>query len=533
MTLTTDITSRFLSARRSGTPIVGVWTADPAATIEGLAEALGVIPLLQWDLVRGLVGLNDAGAKALRSVLAGVDTKDAGAVAAATGVPTDMLRLAERLPREAVVFMLNGPRYWDAPDVAQAIWNLRDPFKASKRTLVVLGPDGRPPRELEHDVTIFVEPLPSRADLEAILASVYESVGQAAPAGAILARMVDAMSGLSAFAAEQVCAMSMRKSGCDVDGLRARRRQAIENAPGLSIPPLAVGFDAIGGMRQIKGFFRRVAEKAKEPIKAIAFIDELDKALGGAGAAGGPGDSSGVSQDALKVLLTGMTESNAQGAMLYGVQGAGKTLFAEALAFELGVELIAWDMGAMQASLVGQSQANIRQAMKVTNSVGQGNTLYVATCNGTATIPTELRRRFRTYGEWFFDLPASDETPQIVDIYLKKYGLAVTSANPLPDVREWTGFEVKSLCYLAYNLDLSFAEAAQFVVPMVTSAPEVVERLRKQAEGKFLSVSDSGFYSQTKNTAAKPKREITLDDVVTGAIAGTVIGTELREMKES
>jgi hypothetical protein len=531
MTVTTDLTSAFVAARRVSTPLVKIDTADPAATVEGLVAVLGAAPVAQWDLVRGLVGLNAAGAAAVKAVLP--RGTDAEQVPALTGQPTDTLRLVEKFPRETVLFMLNLPRYWDAPDVAQALWNLRDPFKASKRMVVGLGPDGKLPKELEHDVTTLVEPLPGRAELEGILATIYQAVKQTPPTGRALARIVDAMSGLSAFAAEQVCAMSMTKQGVDVAALRKRRQQAIENTPGLSIYKGADTFADLGGMRQLIAFFKRVAEKAKEPIKAIAFIDELDKAMAGTGTAGGPGDSTGVSQDALKVLLTGMQDNNSQGAMLYGVPGAGKTAFAKALANELGVELILWDLGAMQASLVGQSQANVRMAMKVTNAVGQGNVLYLATCNGTATIPTELRRRFRTFGEWFFDLPAADETPAILKIYLDKYGLAATADNPLPDVREWTGAEIKSLCYLAYDLDLPFKEAAQFVVPMVTSAPEVVAKLRGQAEGKFLSVSDSGFYCAATNRAEKPTRDITLDDVVTAAVAGTVIGEDLRKMKES
>jgi hypothetical protein len=179
----------------------------------------------------------------------------------------------------------------------------------------------------------------------------------------------------------------------------------------------------------------------------------------------------------------------------------------------------------MLNSLVGQSQQNIRAAMKVTNAVGQGRTLYLATCNSTATLPTELRRRFRTYGEWFFDLPQGDEVKPIVDIYLRRYGLTVTKENPLPDLTEWTGAEVQSLCYLAYNLDLPFVQAQDFVVPMRTSAAEQVLRLRQQAAGRFLSVSQRGFYQtpdQQKErdvkAGARQQRRITLEDAA-GLIA--------------
>jgi hypothetical protein len=527
MTTASTLASQFKATRRAGTPLLFYRTADPAALMEALVATLDEAsePALQWDLVRGLRGLNKTGATAAQQLTEGQDP------AAVSAVPTDALRLVAKAPRGAVVFMLNAPRYWDSPDVLQAIWNLRDPFKSTKRTLVAVGSDGaKIPAELEPDVIAFVQPLPSREELAPIVEKLHNVVKLAPPVGRDADRIVDLLSGLSAFSAEQITAMSLTKNGLDFDGLRDRRRLAIENTPGMSIYRGTETFADLGGLSQIKKFFTLLG-KAREPIRAIAFIDEIEKALAGAGAAGGPGDNTGIAQDQLRALLTNIDGGNLptgtttpKGATFFGVPGAGKTAFAHALANELGVELVNWDLGAMMVSAAGGSQDRIRQACAVQNAIGGGGTLYIATCNSTAALPTELRRRFRTYGEWFFDLPQADETPAILAIYLKKYGLEVTGANPLPDISEWTGAEIKSMCYLAYNLDISFRAAAEFVVSMKVSAADVVARLRQQASGRFLSVSAPGFYCGSAAGAPpaveKTDRSITLEDVAASVVLG-------------
>lgn len=521
-----DLTSQIAKARKVSTPIIFVRTADPAALLldvvgDATRKTAGVIgddPALQWDLVRGIRGLNAKGAAAARQLTEGGDP------AAVSAVPTDALRLLAKAPRGSVIFLLNLNRYWDAPDVVQAVWNLRDPFKSSQRCVIGIGPQGaRVPVELEQDVITFDQPLPDRDDLGVILDNVHKSAKLTAPVDRDRERILDGLAGLSAFSAEQIAAMSLEKTGLDLANLRNRRRAAIENTPGLSIYRGVDTFANLGGLPQIKKFFARLASTAREPIKSIAFIDELDKAVAGAGAAGGAGDNTGISQDQLRALLTNIQDTGSKGAMLFGVPGAGKTAFVKALANELGVELVQWDLGAMMVSAAGGSQERIRGACQVQNAIGQGQTLWIATCNSTATIPTELRRRFRRYGEWYFDLPQADETPSIVDIYLRKFNLEVTGANPLPDLTEWTGAEIESLFYIAYNLDMPFRDAAEFVVPMKVSSADVVDRLRRQASGRFLSVSKPGFYcgpSASLDAPTRSARSISLDDAAAAIVLG-------------
>jgi hypothetical protein len=86
--------------------------------------------IVQWDIVRGLVRVNDAGAKEIGKLLGDRDSASVG--------PVDALVAACQLGEDAVLVFANAQRFWNDPQVAQAIWNLRDAFKASGRTLALL-----------------------------------------------------------------------------------------------------------------------------------------------------------------------------------------------------------------------------------------------------------------------------------------------------------------------------------------------------------------------------------------------------------
>ena len=59
-----------LAARRVSTPLVAIRTADPALTVARIEEAVGRdAAIVQWDIVRGRVRVNDAGAKEIGRVL--------------------------------------------------------------------------------------------------------------------------------------------------------------------------------------------------------------------------------------------------------------------------------------------------------------------------------------------------------------------------------------------------------------------------------------------------------------------------------
>lgn len=493
------------AARRVSTPLLAILTPDPGATIQTLQEGLEggktPIPLFRWDIVNGLLPVNKPGAEVLSSIIA-----DPGELRNGTQTPSDCLALATRLPGEiqgtqrgSLLFVLNAQRYLDpqvqgSAAVAQAVWNLRDLYKGDRRTCILLGPQMKLPPELAQDVIVLDEALPENGALTAIVQEQMLAADLPALDPERLSLAVDAIRGLPAFTAEQVTAMSIDLDAktLDLEALWARKRSALEQNPGLVVARGTETVEDIGGLETIKKFGLKILTGRARP-RILVVLDEVEKMLGGAGAGSG-GDTSGVSQDFLGVILREMEDNDWTGFLSVGPAGSGKTLIAKALgnSAEPRIMTTTMDLGAMKGSLVGQSEAAIRQNMKAIKAVaGRGGALFVATCNRLESLPPELRRRFRL-GIWFFDLPEKEERGPIWKILLKRYELS--EKDPRPDDTNWTGADIRNVCDIAWRLKISLQQAAAYIVPVAKSNPEAIDALRRLAAGRFLSASKPGVY---------------------------------------
>jgi hypothetical protein len=480
MSRTSDpFVQQFRAARRVSTPIVNVRTPDPESSLKLIQSAVKneETPLILWDTIRGLAALNDAGKEEISRLL--------GEISPASVVsPIEALTQFYRAADDTILFLANAHRFWNDPAVVQGIWNMRDVFKAHGAMLVLVSiPGGLLPPELVQDVLTLDEPLPGPQDLERIIFELYRSANLGAPDAETAKRAVDALIGLAAFPAEQSAAMCLQKQGLDLQALWERKRRVIEEIPGLSIWRGSETFDDIGGCENVKRFVRAVIQGEEAP-RVIVFCDEIEKAFAGTGT-----DTSGTKTEMTGTILSWMQDREADGVIFIGPPGAAKSAVAKATGNAAGIPTIAFDLAAMQNSLIGVSGERLRAALAVIDAVSQGRSLWIATCNAITTLPPELRRRF-TLGTYFFDLPTAEEREQIWNIYQAKYGVS----GALPNDEAWTGAEIKECCRKAYRLRLSLVEAAQYTVPVSRSAAEQIKTLRQSASGKFLSASTPGIY---------------------------------------
>lgn len=511
----TNIAQLVKNARRVSTPLIAINTPDPAATIKAVCDAIEnqtkgdpviAIPKVEWDVVRGMTGRNDSGKEWAASL---------GEFDPTQNSPLSAMQWAAKLADRSLLFIHLAHRWINEPMIIQAIWNLRDQFKANRRTLILLGKHVDLPAELADDVTVFDEPLPTADELRLIVGKLAQSCDDVEPLPIeTFDRSVEALRGLSAFAAEQTTAMSLTAEGLDLDALWDRKRQAIEQTPGLKVFRGGESFDRIGGCAVVKDFLTRIMHGQARP-NAIVFVDEIEKMLGG------KGDTSGVSQDQLGTLLSYMQDHESAGMIFVGPPGAAKSAIAKAAGNEGGIPTIQLDLGAAKGSLVGQSEQQLRSALKVVTAVSNGRSLWIATCNAIADLPPELRRRF-TLGTFFFDLPTKSERDAIWNIWIERYvGEASRLTSPEQPTRDasatpadegWTGAEIRQCCDIAWRLGCSLKEAAAFIVPVSKSAADRIEALKKQADGKFLSASEPGVYQMTKPAALPDQRRITNGD---------------------
>jgi hypothetical protein len=486
-------------ARSVGVPIIQIHTSDDLASVEMIKKNFDDKPIISFDCVSGLKAINDSGLQAYNAIIGNNDPVN-------FTDPIEAFRAIEAVGNSSevskLIFIVMGFQRLlkdlaYAAKIEQAIFNLRNPFKASLKTLILLSPIGTSiPSDLSQDILLVVDELPDESRREEIAKMVFETAsnsdsGFKIPTNGIMGQVVKVTRGLSEYAVEQSIALSCNKDGIDLKVLQERWKQAINSVPGLTIDESETSEDDIRGLENIKNFGKNLLNGRDAP-SAIIRIEEIEKALAGSGySSGGVGDSSGTTQGIVGELLTFMEEENCSGLVAIGPAGSGKSLCSVALGSfgKVRIPTITLNIGALKGGIVGQTEGNVRKALATIKALAGKNTFWVASCNSSAALPPELQRRF-TFGRWFFDLPSADEKNKIWDLWIKKTGVK----NDRPVDNNWTGAEIRNCCQIAYRLNITPKDAAQWIIPVAQMAPEQIQTLRTQANGRYLSANKPGVY---------------------------------------
>lgn len=502
-----ELIAQVKAGRRVSAPIFAVTTPDQAAVERLICENLNndTVPKVAWDLVRGVRPRNPKGLEVLQSF--GEQRLDQ-----TQQDPISFLSLALELPQDTIVFMHSANRFLEDAAVMQAVLNLRDEFKGDRRTLILLGPSMRLPAELIGSIVEVDDPLPTDERLCEIVRAQVDAVdaGQLEfePTDELIAHAAEHLKGTMAFGAEQSAAMALRKAGFDNGLLNSAAKKLIEQTQGLTFEVGGETFDDIGGLEFAKRFGERLGHGPERPT-VIVRVEELEKAMSGASG----GDLSGTSADALQVLLSEMEDNGWSGLLAYGAPGAGKSLYSKSLANTLGAKGLRFDPNATKGSLVGQSEQNIRAAMKTLKTIGGTRVFFVASVNRLENLPPELQRRFRC-GVWFFDLPTDEQRPAIWAINRAKH--SIPEDYETPDQTDLTGADIRNICETAHRLDCTLIEALEFVVPLKTQSPAAIAEARANAKDRFIDANQGGCYklpADRKAAARKGrKRQVALED---------------------
>jgi hypothetical protein len=491
-----ELTKFLTQVWTSSVPILAIETIDQENTEDKIRswslERPNKVAVVSWTCLTGYVGVNEAGRQATVAICG-------EEAVARTADAADALRLCHLLPAGSILIFRNAHRFLGDATVSQGILLVRDPFKATGRTLILLGPAFQLPTEVAPEVILYSEDLPTDEEIASIaIRAVTDANREGAaipmPSEATLKETTDAMRGLGAFTADQCLSLSLTITGFNSDQLWGHKKKAAEMIQGVSFHRGgSITLADVGGLASVKTWANRLMSSATAP-RVVVYVDEIEKMIGGS--SGPVADNTGVSQYYLGRILRWMDGGSnlcVRGAMFLGHPGGGKSYTARAIAGSHNRPTIELDLGALKGGLLGESEANLNRALAMIDAISGGNTLVIATCNGLDAIPPALRRRFNL-GLWFFDLPDEEERQAIWRLQLAAHGLVENDRIGVND-ENLTGADIRNICQTAKSLEIPLAEAAEYcTVPVAKADPGGIERLRQVANGRFLSASHRGVY---------------------------------------
>lgn len=399
--------------------------------------------------------------------------------------PQSALDLAREFPEGSVVIiqhanaLLNGP---SGHPVQQAIMNLRDDYSHTKKTLILVDNDIVLPECLRNDTIVIDDGLPTRQSYVQSISLIAQESGVDIPED--FDAVVDAVSGLPRFQAEQALALSVSTETrkYDLSVLWAEKKKLVDQTRGLSVHYEGAGYESIGGLNGIKDYFTRLMRGPKPP-QLIVWIDEIEKS-----GIAHTNDTNGINADALGLLLSYIEDHNSYCVSLTGLPGTGKSLAAKTTGPQFGRLVIRMDMGAMKSAYVGESESHLRSALRLISSLSQDNALFIATSNTVNALDTALRSRF--VDTFYFPLPTEEELKPVWDIHKEKYGFY--EDNPISD--GWVCRNVKQCVEKAYRLGMTLEDAANTIIPTGVAMAKEVQKLNEQANGRFLNASNGLTY---------------------------------------
>src|ERR1035437_8439360 len=430
---------------------------------------------------------------------------------AAVGAAPDPLAALRALPAltkpdsSAILVLPNFHRFLSSPEIIQCLANTLQAGKTARTFVVILSPVVQIPVELERQFVVIDHQLPDRDQLQTIAQRTATESGDL-PAGEELENLLDASAGLTRYEAEGAYSLSLiRHNKLVPETIWDLKTQSLKKSNLLTLHRGGEKFSDLGGLDALKNF-------------------------------------------CLRALGARQRKSTARprGILLLGPPGSGKSAMCKALGNETGRPTLTLDVGSLLGSLVGQSESNIRQALRIVDAMApavlfideaekalagvassgqtdsgvsarlfssllvclndhESDVFAVMTSNDISKLPPEFARAERFDGIFFCDLPSTAEKAKIWEIYLKLYQIP---QQDLPRTENWRGAKKKSCCGLAALLALPLKEAAKNVVPVAVTAAESVDRLRNWASGRCLSASVPGLYQRAGGSTGTGGRRV-------------------------
>lgn len=405
------------------------------------------------------------------------------------------------------------------PSVIQRLLDAIQAARLSGSVIVFIGPELDPPVELHHLIKFVDISLPSKNDLESLFSNILEAYKDEKEWKALLSipknkdeqkqvisLAATAALGLDSVSAENAFTYSIAKyHEINLPSIQRQKSEEIKKSDVLEFFETVDTLDDIGGFDNFKTWL--VKRKNAFTQKARDYHLPFPK-----------------------------------GFLLVGPAGSGKSLAAKIASNVLQLPLVRFDVGKIFRSLVGDSEAATRLALKTAEAVapvillldevekgfaGVNNSgtldsgvtarvistiltwkqetkaavLFAMTANNVAGLPSMIYRKGRLDEVWSTDLPLDFEREEIFRIHIRKVfrnpdefdlqSLAAASDG-------FTGAEIEGCIgdalYTAFDLDQNLStqfvlRALKETVPQSKRSQEEVDAIREWAKTRARSVS--------------------------------------------
>ncbi|MBN2332196.1 MAG: AAA family ATPase [Deltaproteobacteria bacterium] len=474
---------------RSNHSLINVVTYEENRFINMMAES----PLfkdkniIQWDLADGF--------KAIQGDLSQIKKTD-------RPDPLVCLREIDKSKVSTIFILRDFHHHYRESIVVRALRNLHYELQFTKKVIIILTPAASLPLELREDVLQMELPLPTYEEIEKQLESIIASTSQhRPPTPQLREKLVESTLGLSLENIKTLFAQIIITHNViderAIEIVLQEKRNIIQKGEILEFFPVRESLNDIGGLENLKKWLRKRSKVFTRKAKDYGLPAP-------------------------------------KGILIIGIQGTGKSLTAKATAGLWKLPLLRMDLGKVFGSLLGESEGNLRNAIRLaetispcilwvdelekafagsSGSAGDSGTsarilgtfltwmqektkpvFIIATGNDITLLPPELMRKGRFDEIFFVDLPSTSEREAIFKVHLEKVRPVIRQFD-LEELAgatdKYSGAEIEQIIYDAmftafddnqreFTAD-DIKASIQEIIPISRFMKERIEGLRQWA----------------------------------------------------
>ena len=379
-------------------------------------------------------------------------------------------------------------------------------------TVIIVSSVLKVPQELEKYVSYLEIPFPEEDEINQLIDEHVEVNCYDNFKDEDRKKLMPSLKGMTSFEIDRMLDMAMSSNGSlsaeDTEMILQQKKAMVKKSGLLELIDTPEKMDGIGGMKALKEYLKNKSKVISDLPKAMEFGVSIPK-----------------------------------GVFIVGMPGCGKSLCAKASAALFNSPLLKLDMGSMMGKYVGESEGNLRKAIKIAEAAApcvlwideiekafsgvggnndimtrmfgyflswmqekQSSVYVIATANNADNLPPELKRKGRFDEIFCVNLPDKEERKDIFKIHLekKKKSLDDASLNSICQITDgFNGADIESVvneaveeCFLSGERELSknvLENIVRHTVSISKSCKKQIDNMKKAfKENNFKDATTTG-----------------------------------------